>query len=159
MRGVCLPRKKTTGCDSPTVVTTKSECSQSDSQAPMGLLAAAPIAFQAACDVPQGGALLALPALLAQGLMRYSPQRDQLPEGFYGLDSIFLLLGFMALAQIGSLEQLRYEPPGEWGNCQAWIASRKCGPCARSCNGCVRIWDWPCAGTRSRRNRKRSSSR
>jgi len=83
--------------------------------AAMGQLAAAPIAFQAACDVPQGGVLLALPALLAQGLLRYSPQRYQLPEGFYGLDSIFLLLGVIALARIGSLEQLRYEPPGEWG--------------------------------------------
>src|SRR5213596_544577 len=38
----------------------------------------------------------------------------QLPNGFYGIDSIFLLLGFMALARIRSLEQLRYEPPGEW---------------------------------------------
>lgn len=83
--------------------------------AAMGLLASAPIAFQTACDVPQGGVLLALPALLAQGLLRYSPQMYQLPEGFYGIDSIFLLLGFMALARIGSLEQLRYEPPGEWG--------------------------------------------
>lgn len=83
--------------------------------AAMGQLAAAPIAFQLACDVPQGGVLLALPALLAQGLLRYRSQSYQLPEGFYGLDSIFLLLGFMALARIGSLEQLRYQPPGEWG--------------------------------------------
>jgi transposase-like protein len=83
--------------------------------AAMGLLASAPIEFQTVCDVPQGGVLLALPALLAQGLLRYSPQMYQLPEGFYGIDSIFLLLAFMALARIGSLEQLRYEPPGEWG--------------------------------------------
>lgn len=83
--------------------------------AAMGQLASAPIEFQTACDVPQGGVLLALPALLAQGLLRYSPQMYQLPEGFYGIDSIFLLLAFMALARIGSLEQLRYEPPGEWG--------------------------------------------
>ena len=74
------PEKKRRHRDRPTVVTTKSERSQSDSQAPMGyattrslervaaamgLLAAAPIAFQTACDVPQGGVLLALPALLA----------------------------------------------------------------------------------------------
>jgi Transposase protein len=83
--------------------------------AAMGLLASAPIEFQIAFDVPQGGVLLALPALLAQGLLRYSPQMYQLPDGFYGIDSIFLLLGFMALARIGSLEQLRYEAPGEWG--------------------------------------------
>lgn len=83
--------------------------------AAMGLLASAPIEFQIAYDVPQGGVLLALPALLAEGLLRYSPQMYQLPDGFYGIDSIFLLLAFMALARIRSLEQLRYEPPGEWG--------------------------------------------
>jgi len=83
--------------------------------AAMGMLASAPIEFQTASDVPQGGVLLALPALLAQGLLRYSSQMYQLPAGFYGLDSIFLLLGLMALARIRSLEQLRYEAPGEWG--------------------------------------------
>ena len=83
--------------------------------AAMGGLVSAPIAFQRACDVAQGGVLLALPALLAEGLLRYSPQLYQLPDGFYGIDSIFLLLGLMALARIRSLEQLRYEAPGEWG--------------------------------------------
>ncbi len=81
----------------------------------MGMLASAPIEFQTACDVPQGGVLLALPALLAQGLLRYSPQMYHLPDGFYGIDSIFLLLAFMALARIRSVEQLRYQAPGEWG--------------------------------------------
>ena len=81
----------------------------------MGALASAPIEFQTACDVPQGGVLLALPALLAQGLLRYSPQMYRLPDGFYGIGSIFLLLAFMALARIRSVEQLRYQAPGEWG--------------------------------------------
>ena len=83
--------------------------------AAMGELESAPIQFQATCDVTRGGVLLALPALLAAGLLRYTPQMYQLPNGFYGIDSIFLLLGLMALARIQSPEQLRYQAPGEWG--------------------------------------------
>ena len=83
--------------------------------AAMGQLESAPPEFQAGCDVAQGGVLLALPALLAAGLLRYTPEMYQLPNGFYGIDSIFLLLGLMALARIRSLEQLRYQAPGEWG--------------------------------------------
>jgi hypothetical protein len=83
--------------------------------AAMGELESAPIEFQAACDVAQGGVLLALPSLLAAGLLRRTPEFYQLPQGFYGIESIFLLLGLMALARIRSLEQLRYQAPGEWG--------------------------------------------
>ncbi len=83
--------------------------------AAMGALESAPIEFQPACDVAQGGVLLALPALLAVGLLRYSADLYRLPPGFYGIESIFLLLGLMALARIRSLEQLRYQGPGEWG--------------------------------------------
>jgi hypothetical protein len=83
--------------------------------AAMGALESAPIEFRATCDVAQGGVLLALPALLAAGLLRYTPQMYQLPHGFYGLESVFLLLAFLALARIRSLEQLRYQAPGEWG--------------------------------------------
>src|SRR2546428_13940627 len=83
--------------------------------AAMGKLTAAPAEFQPAYDVPQGGVLLALPAVLAQGLLRYSHQMYHLPDGFYGIDSIFLLLAFMALARIRSVERLRYQAPGEWG--------------------------------------------
>jgi hypothetical protein len=83
--------------------------------AAMGELESAPIEFQATCDVAQGGVLLALPFLLAAGLLRHTPEFYQLPKGFYGMESIFLLLGLMALARIRSLEQLRYQVPGEWG--------------------------------------------
>jgi len=83
--------------------------------AAMGALESAPIEFQATCDVAQGGVLLALPALLAAGLLRRTPEFYQLPHGFYGIESVFLLLALMALARIRSLEQLRYQAPGEWG--------------------------------------------
>lgn len=83
--------------------------------AAMGELESAPIEFQPTCDVAQGGVLLALPALLAVGLLRRTPEFYRLPNGFYGIESIFLLLGLMALARIRSLEQLRYQAPGEWG--------------------------------------------
>jgi hypothetical protein len=84
--------------------------------AAMGLLASAPVRFQAACDVPKGGVLLTLPALLAVGLLRHTAALYTLPNGFYGIVSIFLLLALMALARIKSVEQLRYVSPGEWGN-------------------------------------------
>ena len=88
-------------------------------EASMGLLgaASAPIRFSEACDVPRGGVLLALPALLATGLLRHHSEASyQLPNGFYGIASIFLLMALMALARIKSIEQLRYVAPGEWGN-------------------------------------------
>jgi transposase-like protein len=84
--------------------------------AAMGALESAPVQFEAAQDVCNGGVLLALPALLATGLLRFTQQFYALPKGFYGIDSIFLLLALMALARIPSIEQLRYAAPGEWGN-------------------------------------------
>ena len=84
--------------------------------AAMGAVVEAPILFEAARDIPQGGVLLALPALLAVGLLRHSPQLYQLPAGFYSLSSILVLLALLALARIPSLEQLRYVAAGEWGN-------------------------------------------
>jgi hypothetical protein len=84
--------------------------------AAMGALEAAPVIFEAARDIPQGGVLLALPALLAVGLLRHSEELCALPPGFYGQSSVMMLLALMALARIGSVEQLRYAAAGEWGN-------------------------------------------
>jgi len=84
--------------------------------ASIGALGSAPIQFAAACDVPKGGVLFALPALLAAGLLRHTAELYKLPNGFYGIASIFLLLALMGLARIKSIEQLRFVAPGEWGN-------------------------------------------
>jgi len=83
--------------------------------AAMGALEAAPIVFESARDVPQGGVLLALPALMTVGLLRHSAEYT-LPPGFYGLSSVMVLLALLALARISSIEQLRYAATGEWGN-------------------------------------------
>jgi hypothetical protein len=83
--------------------------------AAMGGLGPAPIVFEAAQDIAQGGVLLALPALLAVGLLRHSTELYTLPPGFYGLSSVLQLLALMALARIPSIEQLRYVASGELG--------------------------------------------
>ena len=55
--------------------------------AAMGELEAAPIVFQAARDIPGGGVLLALPALLAVGLLRHSAEFYALPAGLVDLNA------------------------------------------------------------------------
>jgi hypothetical protein len=74
--------------------------------AAMGELDSAPVRFEAAVDIAEGGVLPALPALLAIGLLRYTPNFYRLPKGYYGIDSIFLLLAMMALARLTSIKQL-----------------------------------------------------
>ncbi|MBK5971251.1 MULTISPECIES: putative transposase [Thiorhodovibrio] len=71
--------------------------------------------FAPALDVPNGGLLCALPAFLAVGLLDHLEGHLELPKGYYGLDSLLLLLGFMALARLPFIESLRYSAPGEWG--------------------------------------------
>jgi hypothetical protein len=110
--------------------TSKSQRSLADQQAPMGVgttrtleriaasvgeLQAAQPRFELVDDVPQGGVLIALPALLSIGLLRHTREHFSLPPGFYGIESIFLVLAFMALARVRSAEELRYQAPGEWG--------------------------------------------
>lgn len=80
-----------------------------------GQLSQAPARFEAALDVPLGGVLWALPSLISNGLLRHTQNFFILPKGFYGLVHVFLLLGFMALSRIKTVEQLRYNSPGELG--------------------------------------------
>ena len=79
------------------------------------MLNGAAIEFERVQDVPDGGVLLALPALLVLGLLSKSRESFSMSEGFYPLESIFLVLALMALGRVPSLEALRYEAPGEWG--------------------------------------------
>ena len=84
--------------------------------AAFGGLVQAPTRFEAGRDVSCGGVLWALPALLANGLLHRQAECFELPKGFYGVVHVLLLLGFLALARIKSLERLRFEAPGERGH-------------------------------------------
>lgn len=83
--------------------------------ASVGALGAVAPQFEAVLDVPHGGVLCALPALLAVGLLDGITDYFPLQSGYYGPDSLLLLLAFMALSRINSIEGLRDHAPGEWG--------------------------------------------
>jgi hypothetical protein len=79
------------------------------------LIEAAP-AFHAAEAVPGAGVLLALPALLEQGLVEVAQEVfGALRNGFFGLRSVLLTFAFMALLRIKNPEQLTSHAPGELG--------------------------------------------
>jgi len=72
--------------------------------------------FQAAEAVSGAGVLLALPALLGQGLIDVGQQVfGALRNGFFGLQSVLLTLAYMALLRIKTPEQLTGHAPGELG--------------------------------------------
>jgi hypothetical protein len=80
-----------------------------------GLLTRADLTFAAADDVPQAGVRCALPALLAEGLLRPTRLFYPLPPGCFPREAIFLYLALLALGRCTSLEQTRDQAPGEWG--------------------------------------------
>jgi prepilin-type processing-associated H-X9-DG protein len=80
-----------------------------------GKIDQAEVRFEDLQDVKGGGVLFSLPALVMNGLLNYSHGFFNLSKGFYSLTSIFLLLGFMALSRVKTIEQLRNQEPGEWG--------------------------------------------
>ena len=71
--------------------------------------------FDSSESVENGGVLLSLPALLSQGLDKLFTAFRNLPNGFYGLHHILLLLCFMALCRIKNTEQLKKTSAGEFG--------------------------------------------
>ncbi len=84
-------------------------------QAALGELKEAPPEFAANLDVQSAGVLSALPSLLANGLLKYSEPYFTLPQGYYGLESVLIILAFVALLRIKSIEGVRYCDPGELG--------------------------------------------
>jgi len=83
--------------------------------AALGALDGAAIRFESCRHVPYGGVLCALGALLANGL--FGPAHAHLNKisGYYGVIHVLLLLAFMSLCRIKTIEQLRGKAPGEFG--------------------------------------------
>jgi hypothetical protein len=81
-----------------------------------GELGEAPPHFEPVEGVANAGVLLALPALIGEGLLNCAERVYQpLKAGFYGLHSILLCLVMMALLRIKSIEGLSAHQPGELG--------------------------------------------
>jgi len=84
--------------------------------ASVGKLVEAEPEFAAVEAVAGAGVLLALPALLHEGLCDVGGEiYGKLRNGFFGLRSVLLTLAFMALLRIKTSEQLTEHAPGELG--------------------------------------------
>ncbi len=84
--------------------------------ASMGRLVEAEPEFEAVEGVAGAGVLLALPALLHEGLCDVGGDvYSNLRNGFFGLRSVLLTFAFMALLRIKTAEQLTEHAPGELG--------------------------------------------
>ncbi len=81
-----------------------------------GLLEEAKPHFEASEGVKFGGVLIALSVILSQGLLEIGEKvYKKINDGFFGLQSILLILTFMALLRIKNPEQLTKHSPGDLG--------------------------------------------
>ena len=83
--------------------------------ASMGELVGATVRFELCLDVPKGGALCAIPALLANGLFHGAEEFLGRVTGYYTIFHVLLLPALMALCRIKTTEKLRGHAPGEFG--------------------------------------------
>ncbi len=84
--------------------------------AQVGRLAEAMPRFEPAESVANAGVLVALPALLGQGLVDVGQHvYGAMKNGYFGLASMLLSFGLMALMRIKSIEGLSTHSPGEFG--------------------------------------------
>jgi len=84
-------------------------------QAATGLLQEAHPVFEPQAELCHAGILLAIPALISQGLFEYKKVYEPLRKGYYGFTSIILTFAIMALCRIKNPEQLKQCKVGEIG--------------------------------------------
>ena len=127
---VARPIEKDTAC-SESEGSDKSTRSSEDAQADMGnactrvlervsasvglLSGGAESRFEHCRDVKFGGLLCALPALVKNGLLSHLDECFKMPTGYYTIVQVLLLMAYMALCRIKTVEQLQKYPPGEIG--------------------------------------------
>jgi Transposase protein len=129
-RGPTEPTPEETPASEPSSTTDKSTRAVADAAAEMGtactrpderVLAAfgflngAPTRFEPCRDVSFGGVLCALPALAENGLFRHIHDCLAQLRGYYSTLHVIVLLAYMALCPIKTVEQLQYQPPGALG--------------------------------------------
>ena len=81
----------------------------------LGKLNGAPVRFEPSRDVSYGGVLCALPALLTNGLLAKAGTFLGKVRGYYTMAHVLMLVSFLALARIRSVEKAGQEAPGEFG--------------------------------------------
>lgn len=84
-------------------------------QAALGQGTVNPVEFESCQSLEYGGVLFLLPFLLVNGLLSYKNHFSYRTSGYYDFDTIILLLSFMYLCRITSVEQLKHYSPGEFG--------------------------------------------
>jgi len=92
-------------------------CTRPDERAlaAFGMLDGAPTRFEPCRDVSFGGVLCALPALTQNGLFEHLERCFPSLTGYYTTVQVLILLAYMALCRIKTVERLQYEAPGELG--------------------------------------------
>ena len=80
-----------------------------------GVSPEAPVEFESCEALPYGGVMLLLPFLLECGLLSYRDHYHQRGSGYYNFDNLFILVCFLYLCRIKSLEQTKHYSPGEFG--------------------------------------------
>jgi transposase len=71
--------------------------------------------FEPCRDVSFGGVICALPALIANGLLSHMDKCFTTLGGYYTSLQVLVLVAYMALGRIKTVEQLQYYSPGELG--------------------------------------------
>lgn len=113
------------------IASSKSERSEKDSSAGMGigctrqeervaaamgvLPGGATATFETSLDVPMGGILCGIPALTSNGLLSHIGDCFSKLSGYYTELHVLLLMAYMALGRIKTVDQLQGHAPGELG--------------------------------------------